>query len=107
MDSVKTCSQSNPKFSQYHPVIPKLYTPAWKLDMKNRDRIVENCKLAHLPYQANDKALYLEKHERLNDAEPRDSIMKRCNIVPREILLKTPLHSALSKYESSLMFRSA
>ena len=53
-------SSSSPKFTPYHPLIPKLYISAWKQDMKNRDLIVENCNLAGLPYQAED-SLYLEK----------------------------------------------
>ena len=57
---------SSPKFSAYHPVIPKLYTPEWKLDMKNRASIVQNCKLAGVQYAPKDASLYLEKRERVS-----------------------------------------
>merc|ERR1712224_1054080 len=69
-------SSSSPKFTPYHPLIPKLYICAWKQDMKNRDLIVENCKLSELSYQAED-SLYLEKRERLNNVEPRDVVMRK------------------------------
>ena len=57
---------SSPKFSAYHPVIPKLYTPEWKLDMTNRASIVLNCKLAGVQYAPKDASLYLEKRERVS-----------------------------------------
>ena len=31
------------RFSSHHPMIPKRYVPAWQLDMKNRERIIEVC----------------------------------------------------------------
>ena len=106
MSSTSKCSRT-PTFSRYHPVIPKIYTPAWKLDMSNRNRIVENCHLAELPYRGSEATLYLEKRERLNNAEPRDLVMSKSMKVPRERLLQPWFHSPLSKYQSSLMFRTA
>lgn len=94
-----------PKFSAYHPVIPKLYTPAWKLDMKNRDRIIENCQLSRQPYQEIDAALYLEKRERLNSSSATIESSKSLELT-RNKQLKPSLHSHLSKYQSSLMFRA-
>lgn len=40
---------SIPVFSRYHPVIPKRYTQAFKLDMKNRNLIVEVGIMIYLP----------------------------------------------------------
>ena len=30
-----------PEFSRAHPIVPKLYTPAWKTDMANREIITQ------------------------------------------------------------------
>ena len=94
-----------PMFSAYHPVIPKIYTPSWKVDMQNRDQIVENCKLSGLAYNPTEATMYLEKRERLCINQPSVKEIQDCEI-PREKLLKPHLHSPLSKYRSSLMFRS-
>jgi len=93
------------KFSAYHPVIPKLYTPAWKIDMSNRARIVENCKLAGVPYQPTEASLYINKRERISQDRPEDSACVVETKTSREKLLRPPLYSHLSKYQSSLMSR--
>ena len=93
------------KFSSYHPVIPKIYTPAWKLDMKNRDRIIENCKQANISYQEIEATLYLEKRERLYKGGCKDNSSTKDFERLREKQLQQPLHSPLSKYQSGLMFR--
>jgi len=92
------------KFSAYHPVIPKLYTPAWKLDMPNRARIVENCKRAGVQYRPTEASMYIEKRERITAESQEES--NNSIEVPREKMLRPSLHSPLSKYQSSLMFRS-
>lgn len=94
------------KFSSYHPIIPKIYTPAWKLDMKNRDRIIENCKEANIPYQEIEATLYLEKRERLYKEGCKYKSSTKDFERLREKQLKQPLHSPLSKYQSTLMFRN-
>merc|ERR1739841_328873 len=99
-------SSGAPQFTPYHPLIPKLYIAEWKQDMRNRDRIVENCMLSGLPYQAED-SLYLEKRERLNNVEPREIVMLKGADESRKKILQPPLHSALSKYRSSTMTRTA
>ena len=106
MQPSNTSSTSVPKFSPYHPIIPKLYICAWRQDMKNRDRIVENCILSNLSYHAED-SLYLEKRERLNNVESREVVMQKGVQQPPKNKFKPPLHSALSKYQSSLMSRTA
>ena len=100
-----TCS-SIPKFSSYHPVIPQSYTPAWKLDMNNRDIIVENAKMGNLPYDGTETTLYLENRERLSRSEPKESVMNKSMDIPRDRLLRPWFHSPISKYQSTLMFRS-
>lgn len=74
--------------------------------MKNRDRIVENCVLGNLSYHEED-SLYLEKRERLNNVESPNAVMQKQGQQSRNKTLKPPLHSALSKYQSSLMSRTS
>lgn len=101
-----------PQFSPYHPVIPKLYTPGWKLDMPNRFHIMENCTMAGVVYQPTEASMYWEKRERLDKNGPRkqpnddgDDDDDDDGIPEREKLLRPPIHSHLSKYQSSLMSR--
>lgn len=97
-----------PQFSPYHPVIPKLYTPGWMLDMTNRDRIVANCKLAGVINHPTEASMYWEKRQRLNTNEPCINVAvekEKDSEVPREQLLRPPIYSHLSKYQSSLMSR--
>lgn len=95
------------KFSSYHPIIPKNYTPAWKQDMQNRSLIIENATYANLSYNGTDTSLYLEKRERLSSppSETREEIMKGTNDVSRDRKLRPWFHSPLSKYQSTLMAR--
>ena len=106
MSSNEKMSQSV-KFSSYHPMIPKSYTPSWKQDMVNRDTIRENVTLSRLPYTGTQTSLYLEKRERLSAAEPRDSINSKVSAeeIASERVLQPWFHSPLSKYQSTLMFR--
>lgn len=93
------------RFSNHHPIIPENYTPAWKLDMVNRERIVENAKLGNIPQNGVQTTLYLEKRERLSQSESRESIMKRTDEISRNRILRPWFHSPLSKHQSTLMFR--
>uniref|UniRef100_A0A7M5XC61 Uncharacterized protein n=1 Tax=Clytia hemisphaerica TaxID=252671 RepID=A0A7M5XC61_9CNID len=104
MMSASQTKQTSCKFSAYHPVIPKNYTPAWKQDMKNRTLITENAKLANIEYNGTQSTLYLEKRERVVPSEPiRDT--KALGTSTEGFI--PPMHSSLSKYQSSLMFRTS
>ncbi|XP_065051739.1 sperm-associated microtubule inner protein 10-like [Rhopilema esculentum] len=107
MESINVKSSSIPVFSRYHPVIPKRYTPAFKHDMKNRNLIVENCKIAGLHYGPEETSLYLEKRERFSCAEPRERVKAKSLQIPRDLQLRPSLYSPLSKYQSSLSFRTS
>ena len=100
----KPASQIKPKFSIYHPIIPKNYTPAWKLDMKNRELIVENAQSKPIPHDELETTLYLEKRERFSSAEDRQEVMNKVPDVSEERMLKPWFHSPLSKHQSKLMF---
>ena len=95
-----------PKFSSHHPVVPKTYTPPWKQDMVNRSLVIENAQLANLPYNGTESTLYLENRERLTQVESREIISNRTGKEPtRHSSINPPMHSHLSKYRSSMMFR--
>jgi len=96
-----------PKFSSYNPVVPKTYTPPWKQDMVNRNLIIENAQLAgNLPCNGTESTLYLENRERLTQVESREVISRRTGKEStRNSSINPPMHSHLSKYRSSLMFR--
>lgn len=102
--SEKPASQTKPKFSNYHPIIPKNYTPAWKLDMKNRGLIVENAQSKVIPHDGLETTLYLEKRERFSSSEDRQEVMNKVPDVSEERMLRPWFHSPLSKYQSKLMF---
>ena len=100
----KRCNHMNPKFSSYHPIIPKNYTPAWKLDMKNRERLVENAKTKPIPHDGLETTLYLEKRERFSSGEDRKEVIKKATDFSENRMLRPWFHSPLSKYQSKLMF---
>jgi len=97
---------SVPKFSKYHPVIPRRYVPEWKNDMKNRELIVKNCEQSGIiPKGPHDESLFLDKRERLNEVEPRPRVDAKRPYLSRYDMLRPEFHTAQSKYQSSLMFR--
>ena len=102
--SGKPASQIKPKFSNYHPIIPKNYTPAWKLDMKNRELIVENAQSKPIPHDGLETTLYLEKRERFSSGEERQEVMNKVPDISEERMLRPWFHSPLSKHQSKLMF---
>ena len=117
---VKETSTISKKFSSYHPIIPKNYTPGWIQDMKNRELIVQNANICNLPYKGTEETLFLENRERLAFKEAQDNatmlssstkiksfqiqerVIRREGIEERS--KRIPLHSPLSKYQSSAKF---
>ena len=117
---VKETSTISKKFSSYHSIIPKNYTPGWIQDMKNRELIVQNANICNLPYKGTEETLFLENRERLAFKEAQDNatmlssstkiksfqiqerVIRREGIEERS--KRIPLHSPLSKYQSSAKF---
>ncbi|XP_071832150.1 sperm-associated microtubule inner protein 10-like [Apostichopus japonicus] len=100
-------SPSIPQFSKLHPVFPRRYVPEWKTDMKNRELIVKNCDMSGIiPKGPHDESLFLDKRERMNEVEPRKRVDAKRPDFPRGVALRPEFHTAQSKYQSSLMFRT-
>ncbi|XP_063729393.1 sperm-associated microtubule inner protein 10-like [Symsagittifera roscoffensis] len=100
--------RSLPKFSQSHPIIPRLYEPAWRHDMKNRELILQNADGSGIPnaHGPHNTTLYLEKRERLNEIEWQERVeSKRPYVVRRCEALRPPLHDPFSRYKAGLMYR--
>jgi len=95
-----------PEFSRAHPIVPKLYTQAWKTDMANREIITQNARLGGVPNFEHDESLFLEKREQLHyNVEDANRIADKICIPPRAELLRPNFHHETSKYQSELMMR--
>nr|XP_002129969.1 testis-expressed protein 43-like isoform X1 [Ciona intestinalis] len=101
----KLLVQHVPNFSRLHPVIPKRYVPEWKTDMKNRNKLIQNAKLAEIYPGPHDESLFLEKRERLTLGEKRDFVESKTISADRKTLLSPPFPSHMSRYQSELMYR--
>ena len=118
-DQEQTTTASK-RFSSYHPIIPKNYTPGWIQDMKNRELIVQNANICNLPYKGTEETLFLENRERLAFKEAQDNATMLSSSTTtnnnyqiqesgrregtEERSKRIPLHSPLSKYQSSAKF---
>jgi len=95
-----------PEYSRLHPVVPRLYDPEWKSDMKNRRLIVENAELGGIPHFEHDENLFLDKREQMvYNVEDRQRVESKYNLPPRSKMLRPDFTHPTSKYQSSLMFR--
>ncbi|XP_075256938.1 sperm-associated microtubule inner protein 10-like [Convolutriloba macropyga] len=100
--------QSLPKFSQSHPLIPRIYEPEWRHDMKNRELILKNAVASGIPNAQgpHNTTLFLEKRERLNEIEWQERVeSKRPYVVRRCEALRPPLHDPFSRYKAGLLYR--
>jgi len=95
-----------PEYSRNHPIVPKLYVPEWKTDMKNRSIITQNAHLGGIPNFEHDENLFLEKREQMHyNVEEWNRIQEKIEIPPRAELLRPDFHHETSKYQSELMMR--
>ncbi|KAJ8308277.1 hypothetical protein KUTeg_013151 [Tegillarca granosa] len=76
-----------PESSRLHPVIPRLYVPEWKTDMKNRELIIK--KREQMKYNVED----------------RNRVESKYCMPHRSTLLRPEFHHETSKYQSELMVR--
>ena len=127
MNGTPTTTNQTKKFSSYHPIIPKQYTPGWIQDMGNRELIIQNAKMSGLhQYEGVESSLFLDNRERLclgdtqqmanstassgkkghlqHQQQPRDRRGTNTTLAANN-KRTVPLHSSLSKYQSSIMFR--
>lgn len=102
----KYSRQRVPDYSRNHPVVPSLYVPEWKTDMKNRKLIVQNAELGGVPHFEHDENLFLEKREQMfYNVEDRNRVESKYPARDRSKLLRPDFHHETSKYQSELMFR--
>ncbi|KAL5009308.1 hypothetical protein ScPMuIL_014889 [Solemya velum] len=95
-----------PGHSRLHPVIPRLYVPEWKTDMKNRRIITKNAALGGVPNFEHDENLFLDKREQLSyNIEDRHRVDAKVRKVTRKELLNPPFYHEASRFQSELMYR--
>lgn len=98
--------QRVPESSRLHPVIPRLYVPEWKTDMKNRELIIKNAELGGIPHYEHDENIFLEKREQMKyNVEDRNRVESKYCMPHRSTLLRPEFHHETSKYQSELMVR--
>lgn len=95
-----------PKYARLHPMIPRLYVPEWKQDMKNRKLILRNADLGGVPHYEHDDALFLEKREQFfYNVEDRMRVAAKVVLPHRNEMLVPPFPHHTSRYWSSLLMR--
>jgi hypothetical protein len=101
----KDTSVRIPCYSKLHPIIPRLYVPPWKMDMVNRNHILQNATLGGVPTFEHDEPLFLEKREQMcYNSEGRERVDNRYVLPPRCHILKPAIHLHYSRYYSPLMY---
>lgn len=97
--------QHFPKFSKYHPLIPRRYVQGWKNDMKNRKQLISHAVESYIYPGPHDESLYLQRRERLNHGEARCCVERKIEPPDRFYLLHPLFYHHLSRYQSGLMYR--
>ncbi|XP_036607882.1 testis-expressed protein 43 [Trichosurus vulpecula] len=90
-----------PKFSVKHGLIPRHYVMEWKQDMKFRKMHLKQAQQSGIYSGPLEETLFLECSERLCHGEERDAVSKK--ISPHIKIADMPLHSPLSKYQSTVI----
>ncbi|XP_020863037.1 sperm-associated microtubule inner protein 10 [Phascolarctos cinereus] len=90
-----------PRFSLKQGLIPRHYTMSWKLDMKFRKVHLKHAQLSGIHSGPLEESLFLDRSERLCHGEDRDIVLKKCS--PHIKIADMPLHSPLSKYQSTVI----
>lgn len=99
-------TQRVPAYSRNHPMVPRLYVPEWKTDMKNRKLIIDNAEMGGIPHYEHDENLFLEKREQMHyNVESRPRVDQKWQLPSRARLLRPDFPHETSKYQSELMFR--
>ncbi|CAH1792395.1 unnamed protein product [Owenia fusiformis] len=97
----------NPSYSRAHNVVPRLYVPEWKTDMKNRKLIVKNTQLGNsVAHREHDENLFLDKREQMSyNVEDRIRVDGKYQVPDRAEMLRPQFHHESSRYQSELMQR--
>ncbi|XP_074063425.1 sperm-associated microtubule inner protein 10 [Macrotis lagotis] len=92
-----------PRFSLRQEQIPRYYVMGWKQDMKYRKLHLKHAQQGGIYSGPLEESLFLEHTERLCHGEDRENVLKK---IPFPIKIgDMPLHSPLSKYQSSIISR--
>ncbi|XP_043837360.1 testis-expressed protein 43 [Dromiciops gliroides] len=90
-----------PKFSVKQGLIPRHYVMNWKQDMKFRRVHLKHAQLSGIHAGPLEESLFLDRSERLCHGEDRDKVLKK--ISPHLKIADMPLHSPLSRYQSTVI----
>ncbi|XP_006886069.1 PREDICTED: uncharacterized protein C5orf48 homolog [Elephantulus edwardii] len=90
-----------PQFSFKQGIIPRRYVMPWKENMKFRTVNLKHAKESGIDTGPLEDSLFLGHRERLCHGEDRKAVLKKA---PPEIrIADMPLHSPLSKYQSTVI----
>ncbi|KAM6223227.1 sperm-associated microtubule inner protein 10 [Rhynchocyon petersi] len=90
-----------PRFSLKQGIIPRRYVMPWKETMKFRKVNVKHAEMSGIDTGPLEDSLFLDHSERLCHGEDRKAILKKG---PPEVrIADMPLHSPLSKYQSTVI----
>ncbi|XP_040300291.1 sperm-associated microtubule inner protein 10 [Herpailurus yagouaroundi] len=90
-----------PQFSVKHGMIPRRYVMPWKENMKFRNMNLKHAEVCGIHAGPFEDSLFLNHSERLCHGEDRKVVLKKD---PPEIkIADMPLHSPLSKYQSTVI----
>ncbi|XP_068944149.1 sperm-associated microtubule inner protein 10 [Petaurus breviceps papuanus] len=90
-----------PRFSLKQGLIPRHYVMNWKQDMKFRRVHLKQAQLSGIHSGPLEESLFLDRSERLCHGEDREVVSKK--ISPHIKIADMPLHSPLSKYQSTVI----
>ncbi|CAI9170162.1 unnamed protein product [Rangifer tarandus platyrhynchus] len=97
----KCCEIHLPRFSLKQGMIPRSYVMPWKQNMKFRDVNLKHAEACGIHAGPLEDTLFLDHSERLCHGEDRKVVLKKG---PPEIkIVDMPLHSPLSKYQSTVI----
>ncbi|XP_036264952.1 testis-expressed protein 43 [Pipistrellus kuhlii] len=97
----KYCEIHLPRFSLKQGIIPRRYVMPWKENMKFRNANLKHAEMSGIYAGPLEDSLFLNHSERLCHGEDREAVRKKG---PPEIkITDMPLHSPLSKYQSTVI----
>ncbi|XP_006056430.2 testis-expressed protein 43 [Bubalus bubalis] len=95
------CEIHLPRFSLKQGMIPRHYVMPWKQNMKFRNVNLKHAEACGIHAGPLEDSLFLDHSERLCHGEDRKVVLKKG---PPEIkIADMPLHSSLSRYQSTVI----
>ncbi|XP_007940405.1 testis-expressed protein 43 [Orycteropus afer afer] len=90
-----------PQFSLKQGIIPSRYVMPWKENMKFRNMNMKHAKACGIDTGPLEDSLFLNHSERLCHGEDRKAVLGK--VPPETKLADIPLHSPLSRYQSTVI----